>query len=1302
MESILARALEYTLKYWLKSFGRDQFKLQGRTVQLSNLDINGDALHASLGLPPALNVTTAKVGKLEIVLPSVSNVQVEPIVVLVDRLDLVLEENDDIDASSNSSSTSSSVSTGKGSGYGFADKIADGMTLQVRTVNLLLETHGGGRGRGGASWASPMASITIRNLLLYTTNESWEVVNLKEARDFSSDKKFIYVFKKLEWEHLSIDLLPHPDMFANFSKFEEGANRKDEDGAKRAFFGGERFIEGISGEAYITIQRTDLNSPLGLEVQLHITEAVCPALRLRALLRFFTGLYVCLNRGDVNPSAQQGSAEAAGRSLVSLIVDHIFLCIKDAEFQLELLMQSLFFSRASVSDGENAKYLTRVIIGGFFLRDTFSRPPCTLVQPSMQDVSVDISHVPDFAEDFLPPIYPLGDEHWKSNCSAPLISLHCLQLRPSPSPPVFASRTVVDCQPLMVHIQEASCLRISSFLADGIVVNHGAVLPDISINSLVFNIKGLDVTIPLEMEKPEHSSRSCNTPLQSSFAGARLHIEDFTLFESPSLKLSLLNLEKDPACFCLWENQPIDASQKKLTAGASLISLSLEMRNNSTGRSKSEVDSGLWRCVDMKEMCLEVAMVTADGSPLTTIPPPGGVVRVGVSCQQYLSNTSVEQLFFVLDLYAYFGAVSERIALAGKKKTLKGTRNDSFGGNIMEKVPADTSVTLAVNDLQLRFLESSSSVTLVCFMGHDLFIKVGHRTFGGAMAISSTLRWERVEVDCTDTVNDGSNSILSSNSHPNGKEHGQLRAVFWVQNSRIYQSNRYTTVPFLDISMVHVIPYSAQDIECHSLNVSACIAGIRLGGGMTHAESLLHRFGILGPDGGPGEGLTRGLEHLSGGPLSKLFKASPLVMDGLRENGNSEDGKDNGLLHLGAPDDVDISIELKDWLFSLEGAEEMVDNRFSDDCRREERSWHTTFRSVHVKAKSSPKHVVVGSVKPSGKQKYPIELITVGLEGLQILKPMARKEMLLNGISNKGILQNGLPESGKKSVDRRGGINMAVDIVTTEEEDNDDAMVKLVVENLKFSVNEPIEAVVKKDELQYLAMLCKSEVDSMGRIAAGVLRILKLEGSVGSAAISQLSNLGVESTVASIEEAILDSQAKSAALASELSRQTHFTLKCTSNSTPQPEPEFPNPGSETTISPDKFPIEKRRKSEIIRDRKARTGLVKPEPPNFEIGWKRTKHIPLEMPKGYVIMDFLQKLVELMEREFGSAELLAKAGEIVAERAREEAEVLRDEGKVEDRMVTELSRVLKLMEMDLAMINLGTEPQYLYSHQTATL
>lgn len=83
-----------------------------------------------------------------------------------------------------------------------------------------------------------------------------------------------------------------------------------------------------------------------------------------------TGFYVCLNRGNVDPKVQQvfyrliyvllffckslhflhfllnGSlfwqraTEAAGRSLVSVIVDHIFLCIKDAGKLLMLLLFS--------------------------------------------------------------------------------------------------------------------------------------------------------------------------------------------------------------------------------------------------------------------------------------------------------------------------------------------------------------------------------------------------------------------------------------------------------------------------------------------------------------------------------------------------------------------------------------------------------------------------------------------------------------------------------------------------------------------------------------------------------------------------------------------------------------------------------------------------------------------------------------------------------------------------------------------------------------------------------------------------
>ncbi|XP_052726420.1 uncharacterized protein LOC108334067 [Vigna angularis] len=1117
MESILGRALEYTLKYWLKSFSRDQFKLQGRTVHLSNLDIDGDALHSSVGLPPALNVATAKVGKLEITLPSVSNVQTEPIVVHIDRLDLVLEENSDFDASLSSNCSAPSAASAKGSGYGFADKIADGMTIQIQTVNLLLETCGGSRRQGGATWAPPMASITIRNLLLYTTNENWQVVNLKEAREFSNNKKCIYVFKKLEWQSLSIDLLPHPDMFteATLDLSEEGSNLRDDDGAKRVFFGGERFIEGISGEAYITIQRTELNSPLGLEVQLHINEAVCPALSepgLRALLRFMTGVYVCLNRGDVD---SKRSTEAAGRSLVSIVVDHIFLCIKDTEFQLELLMQSLFFSRASLSEGDNDNNLTRITVGGLFLRDTFCSPPCILVQPSMQAGTRDAFRVPEFARSFCPQIYPLQEQQWQLNEGTPLICLHALKIMPSPLPPSFASETVIDCQPLVIHLQEESCLRISSLLADGIVVNPGDILPDFSVKSFIFNLKGLDITVPFDKTKLDISKNDMDNTVQTSFSGARLHIERLFFLNSPSLKLRMLNLEKDPACFSLWEGQPIDASQEKWTARASQLTLSLEACIDGPGcQSSLGQTAGLWRCVDLKDACIEVAMATADGSPLLQVPPPGGIVRVGVACEQYLSNTSVEQLFFVLDLYGYFGRVSEKIAMAGKRKQLEGIRDKSFGGKLMDKVPSDAAVSLSVKNLQLRFLESSSvnieGLPLVQFLGDDLSTSATHRTLGGAIIVSSILRWESVEISCVDAEGllpcekasflcSKENAIsLSDNGYP------QLRTVFWVhKNEKHLLNGNAHSVPFLDISMVHVIPLYEQDVESHSLNVSASVSGVRLGGGMNYAEALLHRFGILGPDGAPGMGLCKGLENLQKGPLSKLFKATPLLVDDSEDVGSMLEGKEAAFPQLKKPDDVDVTIELRDWLFALEDTQETAERWWfssHEDEEREERSWHASFHGLRVNAKSSPPNVPDGKIQVQRIKQHPVELITVGVQGLQILKPHLQK-----GIPASMLIANG----GKESTNAVGGIGVEVRLILGGE-NVDDEMVNWEVENLKFSVKQPIEAVVTKDEVQHLTFLCKSEIDSIGRITAGIIRLLKLEGSIGQSVIDQLGHLGSE------------------------------------------------------------------------------------------------------------------------------------------------------------------------------------------------
>lgn len=1163
MESILARALEYTLKYWLNSFSRDQFKLQGRTVQLSNLDINGDALHASAGLPPALNVTQARVGKLEIKLPSVSNVQIEPIVVQIDRLDLVLTEKLEFETDTTQYSNLSTLSSAKSGGYGFADKIADGMTLQVQTVNFMLETRGGAGQHGGATWKPPLASVTIRNLILYTTNENWQVVNLKEAREFSADKKCIYVFKKLEWESLSVDLLPHPDMFSDecFTSFNLGGNRRDDDGAKRLFFGGERFLDNISGQAYITIQRTEYNDPLGLEVQLHVTEAVCPALSepgLRALLRFMTGLYVCMNRGDVGPRNQQ-STEAASRSLVAVIVDHIFLCIKDADFQLELLLQSLHFSRASVSDGELTRILTRVMVGGFFLSDTFSRPSCTLAQPVMQRGPSESQRLPNFASERLwPRIYPLEVQSWQIYEGVPMISLYSLQINPSPAPPAFASQTVVQLQPIKINLQEESCLRITSFVADGIVVNPGDVLPDTSVNALYFSLKEFDLTIPVEAAKLDQDI--CNI-VDNCFTGARLHVERLIFTQSPFLSFELLNLEKDPACFSLWKGQPIDSSQRKWFLRATHLSLSLETGSfDDLAQSKSPHDwtSGLWNCVEMHEPGIEGAMVTADGSPLVTVPPPGGVVRMGVACKKFTLNTSVEQLFFVLKLYAYMGKVGEeisRIRSGGKERSTgeimqqrngnkESDKTGSFG-SFVEMVPSDTAVSLSVDDLHLKFLESVpgqmeiQGPPLVQFLGSGLNIKVTHRILGGAMVISSVLCWRSIQVDCIETELETSLEYLEPSSgvkiHPDQKGADnlpQMRAVLWIDgrrdnlisNGHSHQNVLSHHVPFLDVNIVHVLPYKVQDAECHSLNVTAKVAGVRLGGGMNYNEALLHRFGILGPDGGPGDGLKNGLSNLSRGPLAKLLKSSPQVSGARMENNDP-------VLEFTSPDDIQIDIKLQDWCFALEGAEGITRDLISQlsprfSIPREQRCWHMAFQCVCVSAKSGEKcshNQLLEKERPN--KKHPVEVITVSVEGLQILKPetgMYNTQLDPSTNSEEGCFsshlaldslgkRNGLMEDHgwklKSAVARNSGFNLEVRMVISEN-DIDTGMGEWVVHSIRGSVKEPVDIEATKEELDYLVLLSKSEIESLSRITAGMLQVLQLQGSLGQATIDQLSNIG--------------------------------------------------------------------------------------------------------------------------------------------------------------------------------------------------
>ena len=72
--------------------------------------------------------------------------------------------------------------------------------------------------------------------------------------------------------------------------------------------------------------------------------------------------------------------------------------------------------------------------------------------------------------------------------------------------------------------------------------------------------------------------------------------------------------------------------------------------------------------------------------------------------------------------------------------------------------------------------------------------------------------------------------------------------------------------------------------------------------------------------------------------------------------------------------------------------------------------------------------------------------IQVGVDGLQTLKPHAQKSIHTADLSSNGF---------KETAETSGGVNLEARIVTSEN-NVDDETVKWIVENVKFSVKEPV------------------------------------------------------------------------------------------------------------------------------------------------------------------------------------------------------------------------------------------------------
>ncbi|XP_024396760.1 uncharacterized protein [Physcomitrium patens] len=757
MESLLLRGLESTLRYWLRTFSREQFRLRGRSIQLYDLDVDGDALHASLGLPPTLQITEARIRNLELRIASITNVHREPIVAEIDELELTISEKLYSDLGYIPGGLPSS-SSGDAYGYGYSDKLADGMTLRIGRVHMLLETKGVSHQKGAATWIPPVASITITNLELFTTDERWQIVPLNQARDFSINKGAIYVFKKLFWESLSLDLLP-PKSDHIRSNSTASSHRHDNDERMQR---GERILDKVSGCGFITVQRTEMNIPSGLEVRIHVPEILSSRISepgLQALLRFVTGVFICMSREEANVRSFQSVDEAA-RTVIVFKVDQVFLSVKDIDFQMELLMKNFQYVRANVVEQKSIRAMTQIMVGSLFLRDIAVQPSCMLVQPSVNSIDPIVRPpVPAFAsEKQWPKIHPFESWLLFARETTPMLCVYSSQVKPSPVAPALATQLVVQCQPLKIVLQEATCLRIALLLSESVVLESTVKLPDRSLHAAYLTFKEFDLTIPVNGALMDEADRG------GPFTGIRIYISGFMMANSPFLTFRMLDLDNDPACSSIWKGQPVHSSHQRWILRASNATIALETDNLDDSVQKNaaaEADRAarLWHCVEMSDLGVEAAMLSGDGEPLMTFLPSGGIVRLGLSCKKCVAYMTYEQYSFVLKLYRLSGGAVEALNEMSKSFTSKDVQmnfEETSSKKLLDIVPVDTAVVLRLSSLDFRLLATvpgrigKEGPTLAKLLGWEVFLSVTHKKLAGAAMVTSKLQWLDIQVECVE------------------------------------------------------------------------------------------------------------------------------------------------------------------------------------------------------------------------------------------------------------------------------------------------------------------------------------------------------------------------------------------------------------------------------------------------------------------------------------------------------------------------------------------------------------------------
>eukprot|EP01114_Cavostelium_apophysatum_P007447 TRINITY_DN1954_c0_g1_i3.p1 TRINITY_DN1954_c0_g1~~TRINITY_DN1954_c0_g1_i3.p1 ORF type:complete len:1100 (-),score=395.71 TRINITY_DN1954_c0_g1_i3:28-3327(-) len=188
MEGIVVKFLSKYFNLFIKNFVKENFNLSlfKGEGKLTNLVLNEKVLQELLMIPPTMEVKSATCNDLTVNV-NWTKLKHEPLVITLDKIEVELSEPLNVSAMPNLMSQFQGKSKKKTSQL----EILLDVTVKINSISLKVSTLPSLK----PNW-TPLLEITIKNVVLQSTNGSWQVVDLAKAKDTDPTNKDVQLLHK--------------------------------------------------------------------------------------------------------------------------------------------------------------------------------------------------------------------------------------------------------------------------------------------------------------------------------------------------------------------------------------------------------------------------------------------------------------------------------------------------------------------------------------------------------------------------------------------------------------------------------------------------------------------------------------------------------------------------------------------------------------------------------------------------------------------------------------------------------------------------------------------------------------------------------------------------------------------------------------------------------------------------------------------------------------------------------------------------------------------------------------------------